>query len=137
MNRRAPSRTTRKAPARNGRGGSRNSATLNVTGLKLGSLITFNFGGGRGRSRQGGGLFSRLRKATASTLAALKGADYSRAAHAGAPAGAGSGRGSFDRFRSSRPDLFDPEHDEGDLTDDETPDCDPDTDEDDRPGGDR
>lgn len=119
MNRRTPSRTTSKAPARTGRGpsgrtGNRNSATLNVTGLRLGSLITFNFGGGRGR-RGGGGLFARLRKTATSTLSALKGADYSRSTRAGSPGG-GAGRGSFDRFRASRPDLFDPDEGE-DLAD--------------------
>jgi hypothetical protein len=83
-------------------------ASLSLTGLKLGSLISVNVGGasrtGRGRNR--GGL-TRF-------LTALKGANYSRTARTGPTSPrtrTGGGGGGFDRFRSSRPDLFDPEDD--------------------------
>lgn len=69
----------------------------------LGSLITINVGGGRGARRRGG-LFTRVKRLALTGFAALKGAT--------GPAPAGRGRGSFDQFRQSRPDLFDDDTDQ-------------------------
>lgn len=121
-------RTGAKARARSrpGRGGGRMS--VNVTGLQIGSLISFNFGGrGRSRGRAGGGLWAALSR----FASGLKGADYPRIAR---PSGneparseplrrttrRGSAGGGFEAFRASRPDLF-PDQDTDRETDD-TPD---------------
>jgi hypothetical protein len=92
-------------------GGPRVSGSVNVSPrftLFGGGLLNLHFGGGGGRRgrRRGGGLIGRLTKVARRAYGEMTGHGSGPSPAGGKPAG-GSGRGSFDDFRASRPDLFD------------------------------